>query len=66
MAADTAVNTRNFFEGKGGSRGIPVIFFGERALLGKHIGKGERTVLAVLDDGMARAIVELYGILTRG
>lgn len=66
MAEDTAANTRKFFEDKGCSRGIPVIFFGERALLGKHIGKAERTVLAVLDDGMARAIAELYGILTRG
>lgn len=65
LSEDTAKNTRKFFDDKCRRRGIPVIVFGNRELLGKSIGKGDRAVLAVLDDGLASAIVKLYGMIER-
>ena len=58
LSEDASHNTSRKFEGMAAYRNIPVIRFLDKTELGRTIGKGERSVLAVTDDGFAQSIVK--------
>ncbi len=59
LSTDCSDNTRKLFNDKCSYRGIPVATFGSRELLGKAVGKSERAVVAVLDEGFSMEITKL-------
>lgn len=63
LSEDCGINTIKFFSDKCKYRNIPFIMFGNRENLGKVLGKGERIVVTILDDGIAKSIVKLYNEL---
>ena len=56
LSGDASHNTTRKFEGMAAYRKIPVIRFLDKTELGRAIGKGERSVLAVTDEGFAQTI----------
>ena len=58
LSEDASHNTSRKFEGMAAYRKIPVIRFLDKTELGRTVGKGERSVLAVTDDGFAQSIVK--------
>jgi len=59
LAGDSANNTKEKFMKLSMDRGVDYIVFGSCSELGRHIGKGERSILIVTDEGLARGIHEL-------
>jgi ribosomal protein L7Ae-like RNA K-turn-binding protein len=62
LSIDCSDNTKKKFMDKCSHRGIQVVFYGNRELLGESVGKTERTVLAVLDEGFSKEIIKLMGV----
>ncbi|MCD7779023.1 MAG: ribosomal L7Ae/L30e/S12e/Gadd45 family protein [Clostridiales bacterium] len=58
VPADASENTKNKFINKGKYYNIPVLIFGSREELSHAVGKFNRTVFAVTDEGLARRIYE--------
>ena len=56
LSEDASRNTVRKFEGMAVYREIPVARFADKTELGRIVGKGERSVLAVTDGGFARTI----------
>ena len=56
LSEDASHNTSRKFEGMAAYRSIPVVRFLDKEALGRAVGKGERSVLAVTDEGFAREI----------
>ena len=61
LSTDCSKNTSKLFYDKCLYRGIPVATFGTKDRLGRAVGKDNRTVLAVLDEGFSREILKLIG-----
>ncbi len=61
LSTDCSDNTKKLFNDKCAHRGIPVAIYGNREFLGSAVGKSERAVLAVLDEGFFKKIVKLIG-----
>lgn len=59
VANDASENTKKKFGDICRYRGIEVRYFGEKALLGKHIGKDMRSVVAVTGKEFAKRLLEL-------
>lgn len=59
VANDASENTKKKFGDICRYRGIEVRYFGEKALLGKHIGKNMRSVVAVTGKEFAKRLLEL-------
>lgn len=59
LSTDCSDNTKKFFMDKCSYRGIPVAFYGNRRFFGNAVGKSERAVLAVLDEGFFKEIAKL-------
>ncbi|GAB7388258.1 YlxQ family RNA-binding protein [Bacillaceae bacterium] len=56
LAEDAAANTRKKIEDKCKFYEVPLLRAGNRAELGRAIGKRERVVIAVLDEGFATSL----------
>lgn len=56
IAEDAAQNTKKKFSDKGRSYDVPVIEWGSRSEYGKALGKADRAVLAITDEGFAELI----------
>lgn len=63
LSEDASKNTSRKFEGMAAYRKIPVVRFLDKTELGRTIGKGERSVLAVTDEGFAQSIVKKIEIM---
>ncbi len=56
LAQDASENTKHKFTERGEAAGCPVICLGNKEGLGKAIGKAKRACVAILDEGLAKAI----------
>ena len=56
VAEDATENTRKLFSDKCSFYRIPLSFYSTREELGRAIGKGVRSSLAVTDEGLAKVI----------
>ena len=59
LAQDASFRTKKKFTDAAAYRNISLIQFGEKEALGRAIGKEERAILAVLDEGLAKKIALL-------
>jgi ribosomal protein L7Ae-like RNA K-turn-binding protein len=59
IAEDATDNTKKRLTDKCNFRGIRIITFGTKSLIGKFIGKEERAVIGIIDINFANRIVEL-------
>ena len=60
LARDAANNAKKKFADKCAFYRVPLIEYGSREQLGRSIGKHERVVLAVTDQGLARMIIQCW------
>jgi len=58
VSCDASANTKKLFEDKCSFYKTPVCFCGTKETLGRAIGKGERSSIAVTDKGMAENIIK--------
>lgn len=56
VTEDASDNTKKKFENLCSHKGLRLIFWGEKELLGKFTGKNVRAVIAIKDDGFAGKI----------
>ena len=61
LAGDSALNTKEKFLRLSAGKRIDYLVFGSVAELGRRAGRGERSVIIVTDEGLARGIRELLG-----
>lgn len=57
VSEDASGNTRKMFTNMCTYYEVPIYFFGKKEELGRAMGKEQRASLAVLDSGLAKAIV---------
>ena len=57
VAEDASDNTRKLFSDKCRSYDVPCFIYGTKSSLGKALGVAERASAAVLDEGMAKAVI---------
>ncbi len=62
VADDASENTKKNFSDMCSYRSIEIKYFGEKELLGRYIGKNIRAVVAILDNGFAKRVIELIDI----
>ena len=65
LSEDASDNTKKKFRGMAQSRELPVRLLSDKAELGRRLGRGERSVLAVSDAGLVAAILEQLAEETR-
>lgn len=58
LAADASENTRKKLQDKCRSYGIPLRFYADRYRLGHYIGKEQRVVIGIKDNGFARELMK--------
>lgn len=58
VAVDASENTKKMFRNMCTYYKVPLYFFGDKGELGHAMGKEMRASLAVIDEGLGRAIVE--------
>ena len=58
LAEDASDNTKKKFCNKSKFYCVPCIEFGEKEMLGRCIGKDQRSVLAVTNESLAKALKE--------
>lgn len=56
VAEDASENTKKLFRDKGSFYNVPVLSYGTKEMLGRAIGREQRSSLAVTDAGLAQAI----------
>ena len=61
LAEDASDNTKKLFSDKAGFRDIPVITLGTKEILGRAIGKKDRSNVAILDPGFTSLILKKSG-----
>lgn len=61
LAEDSSANTKKLFHDKASFRSIPVLELGTKKMLGKALGKEERSSIAVLDEGFKGIILKKSG-----
>lgn len=59
LSGDCSDNTRKLFTDKCLHKGIPIRIFGTKSRLERAVGKVDRAVAAVLDEGFSREILKL-------
>lgn len=64
LAGDASDNTKKKFRDKCGTYKIPLVIGFDRESLGTSVGKPERVVLAVTDQGFAEMISKQVGIMS--
>ncbi len=58
VASDASDNTKKLFTDKCSFYEVPITFYGTKEELGHAIGKEERASIGVVDEGMAKAIID--------
>lgn len=58
ISSDASDNTKKKFSNMCKFYQVPLYFFGEKQELGHAMGKGQRSSMAVLDEGFAKAVAE--------
>ena len=58
IAEDASQNTRKLFTDKCLTYSVPCVFYSDKASLGNALGTKERSSAAVLDEGLAQAILK--------
>ena len=58
IAEDASANTKKHFNDMCSYRSIPCFLFGDKDILGHSIGNEMRASLAVINEGLARSIIE--------
>lgn len=58
IAEDASDNTKDRFSSMCRGRMVPAYGYGTKEELGRSIGKAERSVLAVTDEGLAEAVTK--------
>ncbi|MGI2327186.1 YlxQ family RNA-binding protein [Planococcus sp. YIM B11945] len=66
LAEDASANTNKKIHDKCNTYGVAVHEFGTRYELGHAIGKEERVVIAITDDGFAKKLTSLFDETNRG
>lgn len=59
VAQDASSNTRKKFTDMCLYRGIDMRVFGEKTYLGRYTGKEMRSVVAILEEGFAKRLIEM-------
>ena len=62
VAEDASDNTKNKFLNKGKYYNIPTLIFGSRDALSHAVGKFNRTVFAITDEGLAERIYREFSL----
>ena len=39
---------------------VPIYYYGEKAILGHSMGKGQRSSMAFLDEGLAKSVMKQF------
>ena len=60
-AEDMGASNRRRIEAKCSANGVKLIFYSTKELLSRRAGKENRPVAGVCDEGLAAAIVKIYG-----
>lgn len=60
IAEDASDNTKKKFENKSRYYGIPYVMCGNMDELGHAIGKEDRTVLVITDEGFAKTFIKKF------
>ena len=63
VAEDASENTRKMFENMCRYHHVSVSFFGSKEELGRAMGKEMRASLAVVEEGLAKAIVKQMNLI---
>lgn len=58
IAGDASDNTKKRFEDMAKYRKVPYIFFGSKSELGMSLGKSDRAVIAIKNEGLANAFLK--------
>lgn len=58
LAGDASENTRSDYEKLCSSRNVPFVQYADKETLGVAVGKGERTVIAITDAGLADSLLK--------
>jgi ribosomal protein L7Ae-like RNA K-turn-binding protein len=66
ISNDASANTRKKITDKCNTYSVPLAFVNSREALGQAIGKNERVVVAVLDEGFSTKLKDLLGEFNRG
>jgi ribosomal protein L7Ae-like RNA K-turn-binding protein len=59
VSEDASDNTKKKFSDACRYRGVEIRFFGEKVLLGRYTGKELRSVIAILENGFAKRLIEM-------
>lgn len=62
ISCDASKNTKKLFDQKCDYYNIPVIYLGDKELLGKYTGNEMRTSIAVLDRNFAEQIIKSHSL----
>ena len=63
VADDASQNTKKKFTDMCSYRGIDIKFFGQKECIGRYTGKEIRSVVAVLDQGFTKRLIEMVECL---
>jgi ribosomal protein L7Ae-like RNA K-turn-binding protein len=66
VSSDASDNTKKKLTDKCNTYSVPLYFVLDRESLGQSIGKAQRVVIAVLDDGFAKKLISLLDEIIRG
>lgn len=58
VAKDASDNTKKSFSDKCAYRNVPIYFYGDKDMLGHAIGCEMRASLAIIDEGLSKAIIK--------
>ncbi|MCX8130098.1 MAG: ribosomal L7Ae/L30e/S12e/Gadd45 family protein [Clostridia bacterium] len=59
VSEDASDNTKKKFSDACRYRGNEIRFFGEKVLLGRYTGKELRSVIAIIENGFAKRLIEM-------
>ena len=62
LAEDASEATRSYYCGMCESKSVPCRVYAEREELGQAIGKGDRVIVAVTDEGLAQSLISQIDI----
>lgn len=65
ISEDASDNTKKRFINTAAFYKVPVQIWGEKAQLGSNIGKSERSVIGICDDGFTKSIISLIDTATK-
>lgn len=62
VATDASKNTKKHFSDMCNYRDIPYVEYGDKETLGRAIGKEYRSNMAIVDEGLANAVIRAMNI----